>query len=190
MKIQINLTLLAILLSGIVTAQYSANQGLFAKSYSKDECLFKSKNFVVTEILEGYSTEINKVEMESLTAANSGELTTVYYKSDNKNKEGLVLGFFGSRWNQSGVEYTSYAFKNLSSEEASKVLNNIRAVTVDNQKYLLGKGRNIYFKDGDISFIIYYEQGYKIRVLWDGFDVTWDYNSFEKTLKKFDKRVN
>lgn len=190
MKIKIHLTLFALFLSSFATAQYSTNKGLFAKEYSKDECLFKSKNFVITEILGGYSQDINKVVMEPLTAANSGELTTVYYKSENKNKEGLVLGFFGSRWNQSGVIYTSYAFKNLSSEETIKILNNIKVVTGENQSYLLGEGKNIYFKDGDISFIIYYDQGFKIRVLWDEFDVTWDYKSFEKTLKRFNKRVN
>ncbi|MEO6134490.1 MAG: hypothetical protein ABIP35_05020 [Ginsengibacter sp.] len=193
MNYQIKFTLFALLLSNMATAQYSINRSLFAKEYSKDECLFKSKNFVITEILGDYSVNVNKVEMESLTAANSGELTTVYYKSEDKNKEGLVLGFFGSRWNESGVVFTSYAFKNLTTEDAITVLNKLKDVTVENQKYLSEPGsnneRNLYFKYGDLSFIIYYDLVYKIRVLWNDFDVTWDYKSFEKTLKRFKKRV-
>ena len=128
-----------------------------------------------------------------MTAANSGELTTVYYKSEDKNKEGLVLGFFGSRWNQSGVIFTSYAFKNLTTDEAIEVLNKLKDITDENQKYLTEQGtnndRNLYFKYGDLCFIIYYETAYKIRVLWNDFDVTWDYKSFEKTLKRFKKRL-
>lgn len=193
MKNQIKFTSFALLLSNMTTAQYSINRSLFAKEYSKNECLFKSKTFVITEILGGFSTSINKVEIDALTAANSGELTTVYYKSEDKNKEGLVLSFFGSRWNQSGVIFTSYAFKNLTTEEAIEVLNKLKDVTVENRKYLSEEGsnneKNLYFKYEDLSFIIYYNLNYKIRVLWNDFDVTWDYRSFEKTLKRFKKRV-
>lgn len=189
----IKLSFFALLLSNIAFSQYSNNRSLFAKEYSKEECLFKSKNFVITEILGGYTTNINKVVMEPLTASNSGELTTVYYKSEDQNKEGLVLGFFGSRWNEAGVIFTSYDFKNLPKDVALEVMNKLRNATVENQKYLSDPNsnneRNLYFKNGDISFIIYYDLSYKIRVLWDDFDATWDYKSFEKTLKRFNNRI-
>lgn len=174
-------------------AQYSISRSLFAKEYSKDECLFKSKDFVIKEVLGDYSTNINKVVIEPLTAANSGELTTVYYESEDKNKEGLVLGFFGSRWNEAGVIFTSYAFKNWSKDIALEVMNKLRDAIVENQKYLSdyrnSNERNLYFKYGDMSFIIYYDLSYKIRVLWNDFDATWDYKSFEKTLKRFNNKI-
>ena len=93
------------LYSNTTFAQYSTKESLFAKVCSKDECLSKSKNFVITEVLGDYSTTAKKVEMDALTASNSGELTTIYYKSEDKNKEGLVLCFFGSRWNDAGVSF-------------------------------------------------------------------------------------
>jgi hypothetical protein len=62
-----------------------------------------------------------------------------------------------------------------------------------NQKYLSAYAdrdeTNIYFKYDDISFIIYYDQSFKIRVLWENFDATWDYRSFEKTIKRFNKKL-
>lgn len=76
---------------------------------------------------------------------------------------------------------------------ALEVMNKLRDATVENIKYLSeyrsNDERNLYFKIGDLSFIIYYDMSIKIRVLWDGFDATWDYKSFEKTLKRFNNRI-
>jgi len=191
---RLNLKLILVLISLYSNesfAQYSTNRGLWAKEFSKDECLFKSKHYVISEILGGYSININKVEMEALTAAKSGELTTIYYKSEQINKEGLVLGFFGTRWNESGVIYQSYAFKNLPSDTAIEIMSKLNNAIDENSKFLNDPydKKNIYFKYDDLSFIIYNDMGINIRVFWNDFDATWDFKSFEKTMKRFNKKM-
>ena len=52
-----------------------------------------------------------KFDIDPLAAASSGELTSLVYGCDEKNLSGLVLGFYGSRWNDAGIVYQAYAFK-------------------------------------------------------------------------------
>ena len=65
-----------------------------AKEFSKDVALFNAKNFLFQKVL-GTNADILKFEITPLAAASSGELTTLLYKCDTKQKEGLVLGFYG-----------------------------------------------------------------------------------------------
>ncbi len=95
MKYLLSFLILCISISSF--AQISAYKcGLFAKEFSKDIALYKAKEFVMMDVL-GESTGIVKFEVDALAASNSGELTTLSYKCESKNKEGLVLGFYGSR---------------------------------------------------------------------------------------------
>ena len=94
------------------------------KEFSKDIALFRAKSFVVANIL-GKSTDVVKFEMDPLAAASSGDLTSLVYKSSELNKEGLILGFFGSKWNPAGVVYQAYGFKDLPSIKAIELLNRI-----------------------------------------------------------------
>ncbi len=53
----------------------------FAKEYSKEISLFKSKEFLFTHVLGSIETESVDFEIYPLAAASSGELTTLFYKS-------------------------------------------------------------------------------------------------------------
>ena len=77
----------------------TASSGSFwAKEYSKEIALYKAKTFVLNDVL-GISKDIVQFYIDPLAAASSGELTTLVYRCEAKNKEGLILGFYGNRWN-------------------------------------------------------------------------------------------
>ncbi len=79
-----------------------ANNFLYAKEFSKEIALFNTKSFLFRDVL-GISSDIVQFEVIPLAASNSGELTTLLYRCESKNKEGLVLGFYGNYWNKFGA---------------------------------------------------------------------------------------
>ncbi|WP_025144295.1 hypothetical protein [Pedobacter jeongneungensis] len=161
-----------------------------AKEFSKDIALFRAKAYVVGTILDA-SNDVVQFEMDPLAAASSGELTSLVYKSAKQSKEGLILGFFGSKWNPSGVTYQPYAFKNLPSAKAIELLNLIEKVIKDNTKYLNTEpnSNNITFKFDDLTFIISFNLDTNIRVFWDDFDANWDGTAFKRTKRRLLKKL-
>ena len=94
MKLKLLLTLF--LFSSLTYSQVSGYSGIyFAKEFSKDQALYKAKEFVMTDIIKVSSNPV-KFEIDPLAAANSGELTSLMYTCDEQNLSGLVLGFFGN----------------------------------------------------------------------------------------------
>ena len=163
----------------------------FSKEFSKDVALFNSKAFLFKEVL-GVSESVAKFEVTPLAASSSGELTTLIYKSETKNKEGIILGFYGNYWNDKGVIYQGFSFKNLEKDKAIEFLNKIHSEIEANKKYLNTNddNNNIYFSYDDLKVLIYASsQGYTIRLFWKEFDSTWENSAFEKSKKRFEKRL-
>ncbi len=69
-----------------------------AKEFSKI-AQFRAKSFLFRNVL-GVTENISKFELIPIAAASSGELTTLLYKATDKDKEGMLLGFFGDYWNE------------------------------------------------------------------------------------------
>ncbi|MBS7230770.1 hypothetical protein KHA90_07020 [Flavobacterium psychroterrae] len=162
-----------------------------AKEYSKDVALYNSKNFLFKDVL-GSTTEIVQFEIIPLAAASSGELTTLLYKCESKQKEGLVLGFYGNYWNDAGVLYQGYAFKNFEKNEAIEFLNKIQTAIEDNKKFINDQAdnNNIFFKYDDIDVLIYSSsQNYTIRLFWKGFDSSWEKTAFDRSKRRFEKKI-
>jgi hypothetical protein len=173
-------------------AQISAGAGLLAKEYSKDVSLFRAKAFVMKHIL-GETNDVIKFDVDPLVASNSGELTTLVYKCDTKSKVGLLLGFNGTRWNEAGVVYQEYSFKNLPINEANEFCEKIEIALKVNSSYLEKDhdNNNIYFNYNDLSILMYSGSfGIRLRVFWNGYDAEWDYSSFTKTVKRLKKEIN
>lgn len=161
----------------------------FAKEFSKDVAIFRAKTFLYKDVLS-ISENIEKFELIPLAASSSGELTTLIYKSESKNKEGLVLGFFGDYWNDSGVIYQGYKFKDLSKIEAVEFLEKIDNAIKENEKFLKENDNknNIYFSYKDIDVLISSVNGdYIIRLYWDKFDSRWDKTAFDRSKRRFEK---
>ena len=128
------------------------------KEYSKEIVAFQAKEYVINNILQVNEEPIRFV-VDPLSGAESGELTTLYYNCEEQNKEGLLLAFYGSFWNDAGVVYTGYGFKNLNKKEALEFLTKIQLAIDSNSKYLKdSKDNNIVLKynDVDIDAISFY----------------------------------
>jgi len=174
-------------------SQISEDPGLYivAKEYSKEIALYKAKEYVMNEIIR-VETSLIKFEIDPLAAASSGELTSLVYSCKEKQLGGLILGFYGDRWNESGVIFKAYAFKNLPQSMALEILDKIENITKEHSKYLNADDdvNNIFFKYDDMTFLIYNDElSTKIRVFWNGFDSEWESQAFGRTKKRFEKNI-
>lgn len=192
MKFKLSIVLVILLNSQIYSQVRVSNNNIWtAKEFSKEISLFKSKEFLFSSVL-GSSEQVVQFEVTSLAAANSGELTTLLYKCESKLKEGLILGFYGDYWNESGVLYQGYSFKHLEKDKAIQLLNKIEKSLKDNNKFLEDKSdnNNIYFKFDDMEILIWTIGGsYSIRIFWQGFDSTWEKTAFERSKRRFEKKI-
>jgi hypothetical protein len=193
MKIKLSL-LIFILTNTLLFSQVQTNSNnmFYAKEFSKEVALYNSKNFLFKTVL-GSTEQIEKFEIIPLAAASSGELTTLLYKSEAKQKEGLILGFYGNYWNNAGVVYQGFAFKNIEKNEAIKFLTKIQDAIDDNRKYLQDENdnNNIYFKYDDIDVLIWSNNNdYTIRLFWNGFDSSWEKLAFDRSKRRFEKKLS
>lgn len=197
---KIKLILLSVLACNSVVAQIAANRQetflgfIAAKEFSKTIALYKAKSFVVDEIIGGATSDVVKFEIDPLVASNSGELTTLVYKCNQKNKAGLILGFYGEYWNKAGVIYTGYAFKDLPLVKANELLAKIQLSLDSNANYIDQDydNNNITFLYDDITIIIYRSQGSQVvtmRLFWNGFDAEWNKGEFTKTVKRLGNKL-
>lgn len=179
------------ILTNSAFAQVSINAGLLAKEYSKEISLYRAKAFIMHHIL-GKTNDALKFDVDPLVASNSGELTTLVYKCDSKSKVGLLLGFNGSRWNEAGVTYQEFSFKNLPINEAKEFCEKIEIALKVNEDYLEKDhdNNNIFFTYSDINILMYKGASTKLRVFWNGYDAEWEYSSFTKTVKRLKKEIN
>jgi hypothetical protein len=184
------ITLVSLLISAISFAQIPGFHE--AKEFSKDVSLFRAKSFLTIDVLK---TSENSLQFEAipLAAASSGELTTLLYKCDAQNSDGLILGFYGNYWDKSsGVNYQGYGFKNLPKQEAYEFLNKIESEIEKNSKFLKDNNdnNNIVFEFDVIKVMVWTTSGsYMIRVFWNGFDSTWERTSFERSKRRFERKI-
>lgn len=180
------------LLNSVLFAQISTKSNfIFAKEFSKEIALYKAKAFVIDNIL-GQSVEEVKFEIDALAASSPGELTSISYKCSDKNKEGLVFGFFGDYITGATQPYTAYAFKHFPKDKAIELLTKIEKSIQENSKYLLKDedNNNFYFHYDDVTFLIYNKVSPKIRVFWSGFDSEWNNYEFKRTKKRFLNKID
>ena len=190
MKLILSL-LLIVFTNTFLFSQVNSNNVFYAKEFSKDVALYNSKNYLFKTVL-GSTTAVAKFEIIPLAAASSGDLTTLLYKSEDKQKEGLILGFYGTYWNSTGVVYQGFAFKNFEKKEAVEFLNKIQDAINENSKYLKNDNdnNNIYFKYDDIDVLIWSSsQDYTIRLFWNDFDSSWEKTACDRSKRRFEKKI-
>jgi hypothetical protein len=181
---------LKLLAFAILFSQYTFAQVYGSKKFSQDIALYKAKEFFIDNILGTTTvTEVIKFEIDPLAAALSGEVTTLSYRCADKNKEGILLGFFGDYWDTLGNVSQAYSFKDLPRQRAMDFFDKIDKTTEPLVKYL-NEGveiNNVYFEFEDMKIIVYGTAPIKIRILWNRFDCEWDYATFDKTKKRYMK---
>lgn len=185
--------LIFLFLTQLSFSQVAQNQNnvFYAKEFSKEISLYKAKSFVIESVL-GDSNSVVSFEIDPLAATSSGELTSLVYNCDKLGKEGLLLGFYGNYWNETGTVYQGYGFKNLPVDKALELLKKIDEVKSKNASYLSedSDNNNIYFTFEDMTFLIYEStSGTTIRVFWNTFDAEWQEIAFKRTKRRFEKKV-
>ncbi len=188
---KIGLLLTSFLISTISFSQVSESTGIYlTKDFSKEAALYKAKDDVMTQVI-GVEQRLIKFDIDPLAAASSGELTSLVYGCEEKELSGLVLGFYGSRWNDAGVVYQAFAFKNLPEENALEILSKLDKFIDDESKYLSADSdnNNMFFKYDDMTFLIYRDGSVKIRVFWNGFDSEWESSAFGRTKRRFERKL-
>jgi hypothetical protein len=187
------LLLVSLIISNSIIAQISSSSGYYnAKEYSKEISLYRAKAFVMADVL--LPTEnVVQFEIDPLAATSSGEVTSLFYKCKEKNKEGLVLGFYGNYWNKAGALYQGYGFKNLPKDNALELLNKITQ-TIEEQRKFLDKDQdnnNVYFRYDDLVILIYtLSIDPRIRIFWQDFDAEWQITAFKRTKKRFERSLD
>jgi hypothetical protein len=182
---------LLILLSQVVFSQVAQSNIFFAREFDKETILYKEKSYVINDLL-GASDNVVKFEIDQLTTTNSGDLTSLFYNCEELNKEGLILGFYGDYYNDAGLKYQGYGFKNVPKEKAIELLNKIEETKLNFKKFLSENPdiNNVYFKYDDLTLLIYYRSTeMTIRVLWKTFDSIWQDAAFKFTKRRFEKKV-
>ena len=190
------LPLLFLTFSSIIIYSQNLAGGYLAKEWNKELSVFYGNAYLTKNVFKYNADNILRFETDPLAASNSGEITTVLYKTENGDNEGLLLCFYGSYWNDAGVVYTGYNFKNLEKEKAFEFLNLLQKNIDDNKNYLYkggttsSTGSNIYFKYDDINVLVGYVFGdLTIRLFWNNYDSSWNSNAFEKSKRRFEKRI-
>ena len=173
--------------------------GIFAQEYSKELTEYRVKTFIVNEIYKLEENQAINLEVNSITASRSGEITSVVYKCKEQEKKGLIFAFYGSYVNEFNLYYTGYAFKNLDKDKAKQLFENIETVINNNDIFfnpppetITSPDLNIVFKFEDMTFIFYKGNlgTNQIRVIWKNFDSEWNMSNLKTTQKRFNKYFN
>ena len=91
-----------------------------------------------------------------------------------------------------GVLYQGYAFKNLEKDQAIEFLNKIQTAIEENKKFINDEAdnNNVFFKYDDIDVLIWSSSlNYTIRLFWNGFDSSWEKTAFDRSKRRFEKKI-
>jgi hypothetical protein len=177
--------------------QVKQNQaGILAQEYSKELTEYRVKSFITNELIQLKENEVINLEVNSITASKSGEITTVVYKCKELENKGLIFAFYGSFVNEFSLQYTGYHFKNLDKEKAKQLFDKIDNLIIINDDFfnpgaetIISPDLNIVFKFDDMTFIFFKGNlgANLLRVIWKNFDSEWNLNNLKTTQKRFNK---
>lgn len=159
------------------------------KEVAKEISQFRSKEFIVNNIIGKVDLKDVKFETESLASDDSAGLISVAFNCTEVNKKGLLLAFFGNNRDANGNVGLAYAFKYIPLIDAQNLLKRIDTLKEKHKKYLSAENdvNNLYIEHDDIKFILYRDGGDKVRVLWNGFEVIWERTAFDRTKRRLDR---
>jgi hypothetical protein len=184
---KIKIIIAALILSQTLTAQIPASFGFtLSKASGDDISLVKAKTYFIKEILNS-PKEVIQFEFDLIASSTSGDLTSFIYKCPGKNKEGLILAFYGDYWNDAGDIYKGYIFKDLPKEKAIEFLSKV-AETVEERRDFLSKtsNSNVYIEYDDMAIVISKNMETKIQILWSGSDTDWENWAFTRTKRRIE----
>jgi hypothetical protein len=149
------LIILSLLFFFNASTQIPSNKSLFAKNWSQDLTLSLAKVYLLQDIISVSNVE-ERLVVDAIVASNSGHLTSVCYSGDSARTVGLLLGFYGDYWNDEGIIYKGYAFKNLTSEKTFVFLQKLLEIPIKYKDYMnkTYDNNNIILTYDDIKIIV------------------------------------
>lgn len=158
------------------------------KEIAKQITQFRSKEYIMKEIIGPVGVGEVKFETESLASDNSAGLISVAFNCNEVNERGLLLAFFGDNIVE-GRFVSAYAFRYIPLQEAQDLLNRLVKVKEGHRDYLSDENdvNNVFIEHKDLKFILYRDGGDQIRVFWNGFEVVWEKGAFNKTQRRLAK---
>lgn len=159
------------------------------KEVAKEISQFRSKEYIMNYIIGSAEKNEIKFETESLASDDSAGLISVAFNCNEVNEKGLLLAFFGNNRDRNGSIGLVYGFRYIPLEPAKDLLNRINSIRRNHKDYISSHNdvNNIYFEFEDVKFILYRDGGYKIRVFWNGFEVTWERTAFDRTNRRLNR---
>lgn len=189
MKQKIILLCIVVLLSSntfSVNAQNSNYRMHGNQEFSEELTYYEGTAFIATHVLDTTSIPTS-FNIPYVTTSKSNELALMVYNCASQNKSGFLLVFYGSYWNENGVLFTGYGFRNLEKEQAIIFAYKMDSIITTYTDFLLEKrgSRSIYFNFLDMTFIFSArlddksKDVIKTRVIWNGFDSEWTQSSIQ-----------
>lgn len=159
------------------------------KTLAKEIAQFRSKEFIINEIIGPTNGKDIRFETESLASDNSAGLITIAFNCNEVNKRGLLLAFFGPNTDPNGNLMDAYGFKYIPLKEAQDLFKRIDEVKEKNKKYMSSDSdvNNVYIEHDDIKFVGYRDGGEQLRVFWNGFEVVWERAPFDRSKRRLNK---
>lgn len=159
------------------------------KEIAKEITQFRSKEYIINNIIGPTNGKTVRFETESLASDNSGGLISVAFNCNEVNQRGLLLAFFGDNTDKNGNLMTAFGFRYLPLKEAQDLIIRLNKVVEDNKKYISSDNdvNNVYIEHEEIKFVIYRDGGKQIRVFWNGFEVIWEETAFKRTERRLNK---
>ena len=188
---KLKLIIVALILTNATIAQIPTSMGVaLSDEFSESLSIVKAQGFLLKEILKSQENVV-QFELDRIASSMSGDMTTLFYRCDEKKAEGLILAFYGDYWNDLGQIYQGFVFKNLPKNEALEFLSKI-SKTIEEQKDFLSKDNdnNAFFQYEDISVVISKDMETKIRIFWNGFYAEWENWTFTRTKKTLENSSN
>jgi len=165
-----------------------SNIGLASQEYSKDITEYVSKEYLITKILKIPEGMLIGVEIDAITASNSGELSTIVYNCEQLEKRGILLIFWTG-----DLSYIDgnrgYGFLHLEYDTAIDLFTKLSTAN-KHKKSILNQGKdwNVVFRWADLHFVFWVDNTMnKIRVFWNGYDSEWSSSNLKTTAKRFFK---
>ena len=186
---QRNNTAAVVGVAATATAVTFLTANMAQKEMAKQISQFRSKEYIINNIIGDSKGKEIKFETESLASDNSGGLISVAFNCDEVNQRGLLLGFFGENRDSNGYLGNAYGFRYLPLDEARMILEKLEKIRNENSKYLSESTNvnNIYVEHEDIKFVFYRDGGNQIRIFWNGFEVIWEQTAFDRTKRRLNK---
>ena len=159
------------------------------KSIAKEIAQFRSKEYIINNIIGKTNGKDIQFETESLASDNSAGLISIAFNCNEVNEKGLLLAFFGPNTNANGQLMDAYGFRYIPLKEAKDLFVRIDKVQDENKKYMSSDNdvNNVYIEFEDIKFVIYRDGGEQIRVFWNGFQVIWERAPFDRSKRRLKK---